>query len=368
MAGGADGLSAYLGNDATARLVWSRIRMHGIALALLEMAPAVHAWPRSILSSLRDEARLQALWELSHRNCLLAVLARLDAAGVECLVLKGTALAYLVYDQPAMRRRGDSDILVRESSLPATRAILADMGLVRTQDATFGQESWVYDTGIGFVHCIDLHWEVVAAPFLRQLLDVEECFASATPLPRLAAGARTTSPALLFMRGLVNQALHRTNGYLVDDQMMFADGRLIWLLDAHLLALRNTPADWEQIARIGVERGLAPICAKMLRHAQKALGTPLPESVMTRLEAEPQANPVTSYLELGSGTARLRDDLGASRDMASRVRLLLAHAFPPRNFMQGRYPGRAHWPLGLLYLHRLVAGLWNLLVQQGKAG
>lgn len=357
LGGQADVLAPHLADTAVADQIAARIRVHGIALALLALAPVVQGWPAPLLGRIREEARLQVLWEASHREVVEEVLSRLHALGIEVLVMKGTALAYLVYDEPAMRRRGDSDILVRQGRLRDVRKVFANIGLVPTGDRTFGQETWQYQTGIGFVHAIDLHWEAVGSPYLRRVLAADECFDQAVPLPRLAAEARSLSPVLLLLRGLLNQMLHHANGYLIDEDMHYETDRLIWQMDTHLLASGFTDEEWRHLQEFAIARGLAAPCRDALAAARQAFGTPLPGDVMAALAARPDSSEVVRYAALESGTARLRQDFTASAGFVEKVRLLASFVVPPGEFMRRRFPGRAAWPLPLLHVCRIASGL-----------
>lgn len=189
LAGAAVSLPSSLGSDGAAAIA-ERVRLHGIALALCRAAPGVGDLPSDVQEPILDEARLQALWEETHRRMLVDILALLQEQAIACLFLKGTALAYSVYEDPAMRRRGDSDLLVLRHQVAKVRKVFKAAGLVPAHDNHFGQETWLFDTGAGFVHAIDLHWETVASPALRKLVPIDACFARNVPLPRLAPTAR----------------------------------------------------------------------------------------------------------------------------------------------------------------------------------
>ncbi len=66
------------------------------------------------------------------------ILRACQSAGIDILVLKGAALAYLVYPQPALRPMRDIDVLVQESDGERTQATLASLGFDTRQDA-FGK-------------------------------------------------------------------------------------------------------------------------------------------------------------------------------------------------------------------------------------
>lgn len=342
---------------------WDRIRFHGIAMVLLHRDPALAQWPTGVADKIREEARLQGLWEASHKHLLKRITAELDRAGGSALLLKGSALAYLVYDDPALRRRGDSDVLVRHGELRQTRRVLRELGLTLERDIHVGQESWQFDTGMGFDHSIDLHWEVSNAPFLRPVLDIDECFANSIALPRLAPAARTITPVLLFLRGAINHALHRNQGYFDGADKLFEDSRMIWQLDTHLLAASFADREWDELTQLVAQRGMAGPCLKQLRLARATFGTAIPARVEQALAAQPSDTAVTAYFDTPSARTRLELDLRASRTWRECYLLLASHVFPPHHFMASRYPGKQGWPMPLLYCYRLVEGGWSRLAR-----
>ena len=81
------------------RRLLDRLHYHGLAGLL------VHAgWPASIGAAIEREAVARAMWELRHRQVMARLLGALDKAKVPALLLKGTAYAYRLYDEPAFLR------------------------------------------------------------------------------------------------------------------------------------------------------------------------------------------------------------------------------------------------------------------------
>jgi hypothetical protein len=333
-----------------------RIRFHGIALALGEAKHAMRGWPASLREEIRAEGRLQGIWESSHHAMMAKVLGQLAEAGVDALVMKGTALAYAFYDDPAIRKRGDSDVLVRRSQLDTARLALRDAGLVPHGDYHFGQETWRQQRGKGFVHYVDLHWEVTGPPSLRHMLDVEECFEHAVALPRLAPSARMIEPVQALLRGAINQALHGVHGYFEGAEKLFEESRLIWHYDAHLLAGSFDEADWQRLVDLATSRGLAPMVAKLLAGAQQTCGTEIPVDVVARLEASDAASRFTEYLAKKGAMGRMVMDLRAARGGRDVRELLSLHLLPSPEHMRQRFPEKQDWPHALLHAYRLVAG------------
>ncbi|WP_271079227.1 nucleotidyltransferase family protein [Aurantiacibacter sp. MUD61] len=355
---------AWIGVSGEAAAV-DRIRYHGVALALIESGQEFPGWPDIVVESIREEARLQVLWEASHKDALSPLLERFGAQQVDCLMMKGTATAYLLHETPAVRRRGDSDLLIRPHQLAAARETLQESGWTRHEVDYFGQESWLFDTGMGFVHTVDLHWRSVGTPFLAKTFGDDELFETSVPLPRLCAEARTLAPPLLLLRGVLNQALHGLSGYIQGDAPVFARDRLIWLLDTALLMQRFSDADWDAVVAAAEARGMRKLCLEELRKAEMHFDATLPESVATRLGADRDATGVESYFARGSAAARLWMDVGALEGVTPRLAFLRRHVFPAEDALARRFPNAAHWPAPVLHARRIASGLKNLIGRKG---
>ncbi len=82
------------------------------------------------------QRELQGLY-LRHRHAnavkmriLSEILAAFHQAGIEARLLKGAALAWLIYPQPGLRPMRDLDLLVKKSDALAAQAALAGLGFV----------------------------------------------------------------------------------------------------------------------------------------------------------------------------------------------------------------------------------------------
>jgi hypothetical protein len=80
------------------------------------------------------QRKLQGLY-LRHRHAnevkthvLSEILAAFQTAGIETRVLKGAALAHLIYPQPGLRPMRDLDFLVKKSDALSAQALLAELG------------------------------------------------------------------------------------------------------------------------------------------------------------------------------------------------------------------------------------------------
>lgn len=330
------------------------IRFHGIAGLLARQPAAMAQWPEALRILIGQEARLLGLWEATHRMALLPLLAALAEASVAVVAMKGTALAYSLYAEPSARQRGDTDLLIAPADLARARRCLADAGFSRKQSphGLMFQESWLHDSGIGFVHAVDLHWQPSDSPVLQRILPAAVFFEDSVPLPRLAEWVRASDPVLTFIQGAINQAWHQARGYFVGEARIIGGQRLIWAYDNHLLAGGFSPADWDRLAELATTRGLAPVVAAALAHANAACATKVPETVRARLAAAPQSGDLLHYLQTTHLIGTFWQDLRATTGLGARLAFLMAHAFPDADHLREKYPHASRWPLPLLHLRR----------------
>jgi len=337
-----------------------RIDFHGIAGLLYSRAEALHGWPSALIDLFRDTALTQAFWESSHRAVITRLIEALNDDAVPSMVLKGTALAYSLYDDPSLRRRGDTDLLIHKADLAAARAILAQAGFHKDTGYLY-QESWVLQTSDGFAHCLDLHWQVLNAPALRDVLVVEECFAGATPLPRLSPSARACDRLTLFVHGCINQAWHEKHGIVAGDHMVRGGDRLIWALDNHLIAQTFWDADWSRLVALTSARGIAAPCLQGLELAATWLRTPVPPAVMARLAAHAEAERAEAARGQPDTLSQIAANLGAVAGLRDRLTYLWIVLFLPARHKRTKYPEYPRWPLPLLYLRRMAGAARRLL-------
>lgn len=84
--------------------------------------------PRSILMNLQVCYRMNGLHNVSQTQELLKVLAQLEAAGIDAIAFKGSALAASAYGNIAFRQFNDLDILVKRQDFWQAKAVLVAAG------------------------------------------------------------------------------------------------------------------------------------------------------------------------------------------------------------------------------------------------
>lgn len=355
------------GQDWTSRdaltAIWSRIEFHGIPVLLHDCAALLTDWPAKMLERIAEEARLIGLWELTHGAAVGKLLAKLETAGIEAVLMKGTALAYSIYDEPAARRRGDSDLLIRPDDRDDARAVLTEAGWYRNDDPhgiTF-QEGWLHDAAGHFVHAVDLHWEPSDRAVLQKVLSLEDFFAHKCALPRMGKGAFRADHPLTIIHETINQKWHVAHGYWTENGQVKGARRLTWSVDFDLLASELTDSDWARLTTLCAERGVGPLVAEALHGAQSDLGTPLPEGVLAALKAKPTHSDIAAFFATTDNLTEFWLNLRSARSWGDRFRMVRDRGFPPRGYLIEKYPNNSGWPTPLLQGRLLVETAGRIL-------
>lgn len=338
-----------------------RIAFHGIALLIAQAPGALDDWPPVLARAVREQAGIQTFWEASHRAAIAPLLEAFAAAGISALVTKGTALAYSVYHDPALRRRGDTDIYLPAASKRQVSQLLRACGFRQTGDTKALQESWQCDTALGFEPAVDIHWRINASAAVSQMLEAGLRFDVSVALPRLSPGARGIGAVDNLVLTSINRSAHGQFGYYSGGDRLFDTNRLIWAVDVHLLASTFSPDDWEEVASRAAKTGTAAVVRDSLAFAQRSIGTMIPAEIADALERGPSNHGLAAYFGRSSHIWRLRRDLAACDGPAETARVLRYVAFPSDDFLQARFPDAQGWPQPALHLRRWVEGAGKLL-------
>ena len=240
--------------------------------------------PDEVRARLAGARRAAAMAALLRRRTLGTALDALGSAGIEAVVLKGAALAWQVYPDPALRPMQDMDLWLPASPVDPAADALRTAGF-RFPGRTFaGRQGPTEEDPES-----DVVLEWPGTPMLVELHS------------RLASLARLPIERLEFVRwrlaetslgGIKAQVLHP------DDQLLhvalhlglrhrFAGG-LQGLLDLRLLVEHYRDWDWPALAADHQVSGVAPWMYLALRLAHDLVGAPVADDYFTS-QPEPTA-------------------------------------------------------------------------------
>lgn len=363
------------GMGVTVPRLLAAARYHDV-LPLLDAAlcrSEVVGLPAELRQACRDATRAQAVYELAHRAEMIRVFDALAAGGATALVLKGTALAYNLYANPALRPRGDTDLLIPEALRGATDRALEQLGYRQSEggegDLIHYESNWERADPSGLVHVLDIHWRTNNSQVLSRLIEYDELAARAVALPALGPHARALSPVDALLFACIHRAGHAHAPVYVDGVPHFGIDRLIWLYDIHLLVPRLTAPELEDFVNRARARRMTTICRDALARARERFATAIPPGVMDALDAlhaGSRVEPSARFLS-GSRFRLMVDNAVAMRSWRERMAWLRQIALPSAAHMRRKYPDTASAWLPLLYLRRATAGVARLFKRDAAA-
>lgn len=309
--------------------------------------------PEPIRRAVRDEALVQAMREKLLRAQLRRVAAALAQPGIDALLMKGTALAYGLYPDPALRPRADTDIVVAPTARAAAQRALHDLGYRRGHGpagSCVGYQVELSRVDTSGETTLDLHWRVSNAQSFAWLFTHAELAASALPVPALGPQARRLGDA----HALAVALLHRAgnNRFVAAG---FGD-RLIWLYDIHLLAAAIGAEDRAHFRDLVVARRIVAIATEGLRHCAVALGSVPAAELADELEGGPEAASGAAFLHAGRARREWLE-LRAIPTPRARLAYVANRLLPTSDYMRERYPDAAGRALPLLHARRWLEGL-----------
>jgi Uncharacterised nucleotidyltransferase len=306
------------------------------------VAPLVYA--AQPLEPLRMDAIRAAALEPLRAADLREVLDALAAAGIDVLVLKGTALAYDVYAAPEHRPRGDVDLLVPRAQSDDAIALFHSLGF--TSRLTSGDEHNVRQvTLVRGGHEYDLHWDIANSPLFASALSFERL--QTIPLPRLGAHARGLAHADALLLACIHRVAHHHDLE-----------RLIWLVDIALLRERMPREEHARFWRLAADARVVGVCVRSIELASEWRGglQPAAEEFLTHEELT-RDEPSRAFLDPDLRYADVMLANLRALPWRARVERLWQLAFPPPAFMRQSFgTGALPW----LYVRRGVRGVRKL--------
>jgi putative nucleotidyltransferase-like protein len=342
--------------------VCSARNLTGLVCESLRRSDVARHWPAPIWEALERETRWLAANELLREKELVSVFDALATEGIVPIVLKGSALAYSLYNHPSSRPRVDTDLLISRHDVDTVRRVMARRGYTAPPycdgDLLFCQFPLDRRDEFGVVHAFDFHWKISTQSVFADLLVFEEIAAGAVAVPALGVHARTAGPLHALLLACIHPVMHHRNAE-----------SLIWIHDIHLLASRLSAQELDRFAELAAVKRVSAICAHQLSAARKWLGTRIPDSVMTTLAAVHDQEPSAAYLRPNRRWSNeLISSMGALSRWSDRWRLLREVVLPDPTYILQAYslePSRfSAVVLPVLYLHRFAAGGWRVLTGQ----
>jgi Uncharacterised nucleotidyltransferase len=344
-----DAISALSFKDQLKQVVDTAFQhsVHLIIFDVLKKSSAWNHWPPRLQEQLQRAALLAATMDLFDERQLQRVLICLDRNGIQSLLLKGVPLAYTLYESPAMRPRGDTDILIRESDVQRAVAVLRELGYDGPDPQANKLASYEClfrrTTAIGTSHNVDVHWKINNAQLFAKTFTFDELLVDAIKIPSLA-------PCALGL-GYTHAPFYVNGG------TVYAGDHLRWVYDVHLLCSALTPGQWSEFATLATAKNIAEFCVDCLNRSKEAFHTQIPLEIMDALLRAAENEPASAQKLKTSTGAWFLANLNALPNMGQRIKLIKHTVFPPSAYMMAKYECNMRLALPLLYGYRSVKGI-----------
>lgn len=302
---------------------------------------------------LRTAAFQEELRSERYQGIVGETLARLQAAGVPFLTLKGPALERL-YPHPALRHNHDLELLLREpTDLGRVITLLERVGArpaSAPEAAPSGSRVLEHAAGLP----IRLSTRLFRTPHYQ--IATESLWTRRSTVALAGAPAQVLAPddTLLHVLGHAASSASRTS--------------LQWVADAWFLLQRHPELEWSRLESTACEGQLRLVLTATLPYLARELGAAIPESVLTRVTRGAEAIPRVERDALlsslrSSGDGEVRRMLVGLSSPRERLRLLLWLLGPSPAYLRQVY-GPRPGVLPFLYVYRSMAYAVRLLPRQ----
>ncbi len=258
-------------------------------LAKLALEHRMAPWLAAVIASNEETATASRLAPLRQAGAgqtmqtmllyaeMTKVVGLLNEAEVPVVVLKGPALADTVYPDPALRAYGDIDVLIHETDLPETSAILRERGYVEEHEehqphrihqchGIFQRKFLHPESG----HCVEVHCDHLQIGL--EPVSMDEIWNDASEHSFGRAKARLLEQHDLFVQLCVHLNRHGFE-------------RLAWFKDLDLM-VRAGKLDWEMVVSKARRQGCLDTVSYALYLLQRTLGTPLSPQALAIVQSQ----------------------------------------------------------------------------------
>lgn len=331
-----DDIFAELDDEAWELLETTAFQTRTAGLLHRHLVDGAIAVPADTAARLADHYRRQTLYALGQRIVLGQIAETFDGAGIPHVALKGAALAFSLYPQPAMRPLRDLDVLV-----PRARAEEAHLLLRRTG---FTHADWAGQYGLDYNHqlpelvsaehgvTVEIHHRVFARKWAGDAALTALLLDSAREMQTATGRVCVSAPLANLLHLTVQTTLHNC----------FESGPL-FLADFHRL-LAGNDFDWDDLFaladRLVLSRPLALLLAFVEAHGREPV---VPDRYRARMLAAgqflPDARHAMFRAETGAEARAMMRRMAEAGERYSNPVSALRRLLSPRAEQLGKIAG-----------------------------
>lgn len=321
-----------------------------VATRLLSTHPGTDPCEVRFRNQLEEQLRNAIAVEAIRHRETENVLEQAAAAGLDPIVLKGTALAYSIYTEPHLRPRDDVDILVQRHRLGEVRDLMAGLGYQERpswagdlhQSQTMFQKRIVPEVVLSW----DVHWLLSNRFTLGSRFSWNELMGSSRSLPALTPSARGLSRPWALLHACIHMVGHHEG-----------EERLIWDWDLRLLVGSLSTDELGEFRLLAQEHDVEELVVDALGHAEAAGVIQVPPVLLFESSGRSSQN---------RRIIRMWSELQSLSGIGLKLRWVRQLLFPGRRNLESRYGRTIPWVLLPWFTaHRWVSGAVGVLKRRG---
>jgi len=299
---------------------------------------------------------------------LKKILDAFKSEGIQVIVLKGAALAELIYKNIALRPMSDIDILVKRKDLPTVDRILSQLQYSSSSytppSSQWHVKGWVehippYVKIDDITIRVEIHLDI-ATHYEANIRAIDSSRAWENALPATIAGIDNVL-VLPLEELLIRLCLHASK-HIYSGR----EGILMWWCDiAEVEKSYRGKIDWEYITRISKEYRIQAPVYHSLNFAREWLDAVIPENVLRELKPPLLIISVEDFSRaiiegrqyLQAWVKSQASFLGTVDGISNKLRCTFRILFPTKEFMMHRYFLKRPILVYLYYPVRFFTGL-----------
>jgi hypothetical protein len=270
---------------------------------------------------------------------------------VKVLVMKGPAIAWSVYPDPAMRPYDDIDLLVLPSQFVKAREVMEILGyrceakiFEIFKDVQFEEHFHYRGRSIKEL-LVEIHWDLHRFYGAKQNIALDDLFHNAITVNTPVFSFEIFNPIDALMHMVSHTGFSHTK-----------DIRLSWICDIAQISSRlEIPEDWLLLQRRSVEWGIRLLLEKFLKMAEAWNGIKIPDKF-----ADFSCWPKPSKIELvlwphitkrhESALSMLKLRIPGNLGFFERMHLLFCLILPKPDHVRVDFPYRYKWQIPWSYI------------------
>ncbi len=357
---------------AAGEVNWSAVvesALHArVAPLLYQIVRAEKSAPPDAIQTLRAGYELTLRYNLYLFGELQRVLRELNAAAVPVIILKGAALAQVVYGDVGLRPLRDLDLYVPRDAVPRVERIVQELGYAVPRVETQGGAALAFESQrlvlktAPLLSQIEIHWSLIDSPFYQTNLANEWFWDTALPCSVANEPARMLGPEAQTLHLCAHLLLHH------------GGSNLLWLNDvAEVIRFYYAQLDWEELLSRAPSVALTLPPRIILPQVAEEWGAPIPSNVVAKLRELPvtqdESRVARALTTPGrSPLQRFWHDLWSLPGWKERWAFARANVFPSPEYMRQRYRVANPFLVALAYPYRWGRGVWEFWSAKSAKG